>query len=172
MSPATSPGINRFRSNLRPPPGRQKGIVLVVGLVFLLVLTIIGVTSLRTTTLEQRMAGNMQQRTVAFQDAEAKIAMIINGLNGNASSLSTNDDCGTQTNPGDINPDVVASYHTCQQYIGTSVPGRLTNTAEGGQTSLLHFRIESESTTVGNADVTLQQGVYQRGPRSPAILEE
>lgn len=167
--------MNTRPSNLRPPPARQKGIVLVVGLVFLLVLTIIGVTSLRTTTLEQRMAGNMQQKTVAFQDAEAKIALVINGLNGNTSTLNTNDSCDSlnpDAYPDPVNPDVVSSYHTCQQYIGNSVPGRLTNTAEGGQTSLLHFRIESESTTVGNAEVTLQQGVYQRGPRSPAVLEE
>lgn len=156
-------------------PQRQSGIVLVVGLVFLLVLTIIGVTSLRTTTLEERMAGNLQQRTVAFQDAEAKIALVLKSLNSHQQNLSTNDTCASpdpSTFPPAVNPDVVSSYHTCEAYIGSSVPGRLTNSAEGGQTSLLHFRIESESTTVGNANVTLQQGVYQRGPRSPSILEE
>ncbi|MGA8260303.1 MAG: PilX N-terminal domain-containing pilus assembly protein [Arenicellales bacterium] len=156
-------------------PASQQGIVLVIGLVFLLVLTIIGITSLRTTTLEERMAGNLQQHTIAFQDAEAKIALVLNSLNGSQSTLSTDDSCAT-LNPGSypapVNPSVVTSYHTCDQYLGTSEPGRLTNTAEGSQTYLLHFRIESESTTAGHANVTLQQGIYQRGPRSPSILEE
>ena len=157
------------------PASSQRGIVLVVGLVFLLVLTIIGITSLRTTTLEERMAGNLQQHTVAFQDAEAKIALVLDSLNGDQSNLSTNDTCASldpSTYPAAVNPSMVSSYHTCEQFIGTSEPGRLTNTAEGSQTYLLHFRIESESTTVGHADATLQQGVYQRGPRSPSILEE
>jgi len=160
---------------MHPPPSRQRGIVLVVGLVFLLVLTIIGVTSLRTTTLEQRMAGNLQQRTVAFQDAEARISMLINLFNGNEENLSTNNNCSSVNpsyNLNPVNPGVVTSHKTCPEYVGSSDPGRLTNTAEGGQTSLLHFRIQGQSATVGNANVTVQQGVYQRGPRSPSILEE
>jgi type IV pilus assembly protein PilX len=167
--------MTRIRSFPSSSPQAQRGIVLVVGLVFLLVLTIIGVTSLRTTTLEERMAGNLQQRTVAFQDAEAKIALVLDSLNTGQYNLDTNESCSSldpSTYPPAVNPDVVSSYHTCEQFIGSSTPGRLTNTAEGSQTSLLHFRIESQSTTVGNANVTLQQGVYQRGPNAPSILEE
>lgn len=169
--------MKRHCRRMRPPPQRQHGIVLVVGLVFLLVLTIIGITSLRTTTLEQRMAGNLQQRTVAFQDAEARISLLINSLNASQTNLSTNDICDPDnidpdTDPDSVNTDVIASKHTCPEYIGNSDPGRLTDTAEGGQTALLHFRIESNAVTRGNAAVTLQQGVYQRGPRSPSILEE
>lgn len=159
-----------------PLPRRQKGIVLVVGLVFLLVLTIIGVTSLRTTTLEQRMAGNMQQRTLAFQDAEARISLLLNSLNSFQASLSTNDVCDLgnldpETNPSPTNPGLIGSHHTCPEYLGTSNPGRLTDTAEGDDVNLLHFRIESQSSTIGKATSTLQQGIYQRGP-SPGYLEE
>lgn len=161
-----------------PPPRRQQGIVLVVGLVFLLVLTIIGVTSLRTTTLQERMAGNLQQRTVAFQDAEARISRLIDSLNATSINLSTNDTCDEtnidpDTNPDSVNANAVSSYYTCPEYLGSATVGRLTDSAEGAQTSLLHFRIKSKSTTVGNATVTVQQGVYQRGPNaSPGILQE
>lgn len=162
--------------NISCSPVRQRGIVLVIGMIFLLVLTIIGVTSLRTTTLEQRMAGNMQQRTLAFQDAEARISVLLNDLNALQTSLSTNDVCNLsdldpETNPSPINPDLISSHHTCPEYLGNSNPGRLTDTAEGGEIHLLHFRIESASTTVGKANATLQQGIYQRGP-SPGYLEE
>lgn len=170
-----------IRRTAYPRVGRakQQGIVLVVGLVFLLVLTIIGITSLRTTTLEERMAGNLQQRTVAFQDAEARISRLINILNDKTASLSTNDNCGDgsnvnpDTNPDSVNTGAISSYYTCPEYVGTSTGGQLTDTAEGAQTSLLHFRIESKSTTVGNATVRIQQGVYQRGPNaSPGILQD
>ena len=48
----------------------QAGAVLVVGLIFLLILTLLGVTSMRATTLEERMAGNNYDRQIALQSAE------------------------------------------------------------------------------------------------------
>ncbi len=50
---------------------RQRGAVLVVGLLILLVMTILGVTAMQTTVMEERMAGNMRDRSLAFQAAEA-----------------------------------------------------------------------------------------------------
>lgn len=52
---------------------REKGAALVVSLILLLIMTIIGVTSLRTTTLEEKMAGNMRDKSLAFQAAEAAL---------------------------------------------------------------------------------------------------
>lgn len=53
--------------------GYQQGMVLVIGLIFLLLMTIIGVTSIQTTTLDERMAENLRNRNVAFQGAEAAL---------------------------------------------------------------------------------------------------
>ncbi|MDZ7841005.1 MAG: pilus assembly PilX N-terminal domain-containing protein [Gammaproteobacteria bacterium] len=165
--------IAAFKS--QPPPSRQDGIVLVVGLVFLLVLTIIGVTSLRTTTLEQRMAGNMQQRTVAFQDAETRIAMMIGNINSGSVVLSPGDDCSGASphdTPGAIN-DAIAYHLSCREFIGSTEQPRRTDTAFGGQTSLFHFRIRSESQTAGNAEVNIQQGgVYEGGSEGQGVLRE
>lgn len=61
--------IHRARSSLR----RERGAALVVALVFLLVMTVLGVTSMRTTTLQERMAGNLQDKNLAFQAAEAAL---------------------------------------------------------------------------------------------------
>lgn len=49
----------------------QRGAVLIVGLVLLLVVTLIGVSALRTTALQERMTGNLRQTNIAFQAAEA-----------------------------------------------------------------------------------------------------
>ncbi|WP_172452468.1 pilus assembly PilX family protein [Chromatium okenii] len=49
---------------------RQSGMVLVTGLIFLLLMTVLGMTSVQTTTLNERMASNANDRNVAFQAAE------------------------------------------------------------------------------------------------------
>lgn len=52
---------------------RQRGSALVVGLFILLVMTMIGVTGMQTTSMEEKMAGNMRDRNLAFQVAESAL---------------------------------------------------------------------------------------------------
>lgn len=52
---------------------RQQGVVLVVGMVFLLIMVLIGVSAIQTTTLDEKMAGNARDRSLAFQAAEAAL---------------------------------------------------------------------------------------------------
>lgn len=52
---------------------RQKGAVLVVGLLILLVMTLVGVTTMQTTRVEEKMAGNVRDRNMAFQAAESAL---------------------------------------------------------------------------------------------------
>jgi type IV pilus assembly protein PilX len=51
----------------------QRGAILVVSLMMLLLLTIIGVTAMNTVTMEERMAGNLRDANLAFQGAEAAL---------------------------------------------------------------------------------------------------
>lgn len=51
----------------------ERGAALVVGLVFLVVMTLIAVTAMQSTTLQERMAGNVRDRSLAFQAAEAAL---------------------------------------------------------------------------------------------------
>jgi type IV pilus assembly protein PilX len=52
------------------PATRQNGAALIIGLVLLISLTIVGISVLSTTSLEQRMAGNMTELNMAFNNAE------------------------------------------------------------------------------------------------------
>ena len=54
-------------------PARQSGVVLVTGLLFLLVVTIIAVTAANNSTLGMKMSGGMQDSYRSFQAAEAGI---------------------------------------------------------------------------------------------------
>lgn len=52
---------------------RQRGIVLMTGLIFLVMMTLLGVTAMQTTILEEKMAGNLRNENLAFQAAEAAL---------------------------------------------------------------------------------------------------
>jgi type IV pilus assembly protein PilX len=51
----------------------QRGAILIVSLLMLLVMTLIGVTAVSTTTLQEKMAGNNRQRQLAFQAASSAL---------------------------------------------------------------------------------------------------
>jgi len=64
---------------------QQRGAVLLVGLIMLLLLTIIGMASIRGTDLQERMAGNMRDRSLAFEAAETALRRgedTVSGLSG------------------------------------------------------------------------------------------
>ena len=52
---------------------KQRGIALFISLVLLLVLTIIGVSAVQTTSLEERMARNTNDSVLAFESAEVAL---------------------------------------------------------------------------------------------------
>jgi type IV pilus assembly protein PilX len=60
-----------MRKNLSKFPHHQRGAVLVVSLLMLLVMTILGVAAMQMTRFEERMAGNSRDINIAFQGAEA-----------------------------------------------------------------------------------------------------
>jgi len=66
--------MNHYRTTVRTSgPRRQRGVVLVVSLILLLVMTLLAVGAMRSSNLEERMAGNSQDASVALQAAEAAV---------------------------------------------------------------------------------------------------
>lgn len=56
----------------------QRGAILIIALVMLLVITMLGTGSLTSVTLEERMVSNMQSANKAFEGAEAALAQCEN----------------------------------------------------------------------------------------------
>ena len=54
-------------------PNDQRGITLIVALIFLGVLALLGITAAQVMSLEERMAGNARSKDLAFQAAEAAL---------------------------------------------------------------------------------------------------
>ena len=55
------------------PVKQQRGVVLVTGLIFLVILTMLGTSALQGTLLEEKMAGNLRDETLALQAAEVAL---------------------------------------------------------------------------------------------------
>lgn len=55
----------------------QKGAALVVGLIVLLIMTLLGVTSMSLTTTELKASGNMQTHNLAMQAAETATSVLM-----------------------------------------------------------------------------------------------
>jgi type IV pilus assembly protein PilX len=72
----------------------QSGAVLPISLIMVLLLTMIGVTGMQTTSLEEKMAGNMRDKNLAFQAAESALkeaeASLTTGLLTSFTAAGTN----------------------------------------------------------------------------------
>jgi type IV pilus assembly protein PilX len=64
--------VRKLNTPLRPV-ARQRGVVLIISLVLLLILTMISVTVARLQTVEERMAQNIHNRQLAMEAAEATL---------------------------------------------------------------------------------------------------
>lgn len=68
----------------------QKGAALVTSLMLLLILTVIGITAMQMTRMQERMAGNTRDLNLAFQGAEAALR---NGESLIKAQATKPDDC-------------------------------------------------------------------------------
>jgi len=68
--------------NISPLKTKQSGAVLIISLIMLILLTLIAVTGMQSTGLEEKMAGNTKDHNVAFQAAETALRGAENYLDG------------------------------------------------------------------------------------------
>jgi Tfp pilus assembly protein PilX len=55
---------------IQPPPQKQQGFVLIVAMLILLLMTILGVSASQSGLLNERQAGNVRDRALAFESSE------------------------------------------------------------------------------------------------------
>ena len=59
---------------------KQQGVTLFIGLIFLIMLSLLGINAAQMSTLEERMSGNVRSRDLAFQAAEAALKHVEQNL--------------------------------------------------------------------------------------------
>ena len=128
-----------------------------MALVILLILTILGVTAMSTSSLEQKMAGNIQDLTRAFQAAESGVDRILD----NTTSFDT-------SNPTSSNYSFDSGKSgstTVTPALIQITPGSTRGRKSCGVTSCSTAHINLTSNGVlGNARYTVHQGVTQSAP--------
>ena len=170
-------------------PGSQRGAVLIVALVLLLVLTVLGTASIRDTTMEERMAGNFRDRSAALEAAESALrtgeagvsnttvfaTMAFDGTGGTheVTQASTSVDPGTASNYGLTVPSSVLTYsgkllvdQVPQYYVeklpAIAMPG--SNLAIGTQNQppkVHHYRVTAKGYGISpNTEVVLQSTYF------------
>ncbi len=141
-------------------PRRQSGTVLIVAMILLVVLTLLGVTAMNTTSLEEKMASNAQEQVHAFQAAETGLSQ---AFNDNA-AYDIAGTCGV----GDVtSTDFAGSSNDltyCTNFMGFSPPppGSLYS-ATSFQAA--HFNFRSTGTSGSSLSATLNGGAYQIAPK-------
>jgi type IV pilus assembly protein PilX len=106
------------------PLRRQRGAVLIVSLLILLVMTIIGITAMQSTTLQERMAGNARDRNLALQAAESGLkdaTDLIEGLANTAAFTGSQGLYGTADTVPD--PFVSSSWSDSKSRAGKEITG-------------------------------------------------
>ena len=141
---------------------KQRGAVLVVGLILLMILTVLGISGMTTATLELTMAGNAQFYQQAFQAAETGIAIAI-ARGGFDAAIGGAGIVLPRTALGDGSSSVQA-ITTFQ--IATPIPDRAFSLGIGadGTVQAYHFDVVAEGSGPRNATSTHTQSFYIVGP--------
>lgn len=142
----------------------QNGAALIVGLVLLLVLTLLAVSTMRTAALELLMAGNAQNRETAFRLAEAGIA---DAISRPVSGFPATDGWSTSFGPIALaNPDVRGSYDADISYLGVStLPSYGMYSVSDYE--FVAFQIDATGRSDRGARSLQSQGVVRAVPRGP-----
>ncbi len=139
------------------PPSlpNQRGMALIMALVILLILTILGVTAMTTSSLEEKMSGNIQEQNRAFQAAESGINKVLvdpNALVPNGSYAPT---------PYTFDGGKSGTAAVKVKFLEFSVPRRRPCPAcfSAKEFQSANFDIASTGTTITNAKSVNSQGV-------------
>lgn len=110
------------------PIGRsgQTGMALIVSLVFLLLLTLLGVSSMQNASLQEKMAGSVSLRNLSFQTAEAVLRLGESSIQNPTFTLAV-----CNNNPTCLPPPESAKVTSTGVYTGTGASSGLPWLAAG-----------------------------------------
>lgn len=136
----------------------QQGAALVMALVILLILTLLGVTAMGTSSLEEKMAGNIQEATRAFEAGESGLNKALNEegtLNINVATTKNYSFDSDKSGKAEV---VTKFVQYSQAKRGSGYGSNYNNVANFDQTST--------GTTITGAKSVIHQGIAQTLPSS------
>lgn len=170
--------------SVHPAARRQAGATLVVALILLMVMTILGIASMGTTGLEEKMAANSQEVYRALQAADAGITQAYASIT--ATNYSTPSEGGSlQLKTGASTTPAGACYTF--RYLGDYTPptqaGGMDQTKQAWYfdvQSVGYNQVDTSGTCTGSANsfgnastrtasTTVNGGLYQIAPETPYV---
>lgn len=140
---------------------QQSGAVLIISLIMLLVMTIIGVTAMRSSTLEEKMAANTMNYNITFHAAESAIENALDDTTSLVQAIVTNSPVSVDLDVGDSsitsNADVT--------YLGSGIA--LGFSLGQNASAFSSYRFDATGTASranSGANVSMSQGVRRIGP--------
>jgi Tfp pilus assembly protein PilX len=176
--------MQRDLTSLLPGRHQQRGATLVVALILLMVMTILGIASMGTTGLEEKMAANSQEVFRALQAADAGITQAYASIN--ATNYSTPTEGGSlQLKTGSSTTPAGACYTF--RYLGDFTPptqaGGMDQTKQAWYfdvQSIGYNQVDTSGNCTGSANSfgnattrtassTVNGGLYQIAPETPYV---
>ena len=101
---------------------RQQGVVLVIALIMLMLVTLVTVSSMTVNVQQEKMAGNVRDRDLAFQAGESAVLYCLNKVKSDAAWITANKKTPTVA-PTATHWDAAATWTTSGGATGsTTVP--------------------------------------------------
>ena len=137
----------------------QRGAALVVGLIGLLVLTLLGTAGMHMTSLELKIAGNMQNRNKVFQAANSMLDLVFYSSGAAPERMFFN----TET-PQSFGPVVIGETSSTAAGTFTSRGSGIKCPGNSLRVTCNFYRLTTKSThTASKASSTQVLGLYKQG---------
>lgn len=148
---------------------KQKGAVLIVSLMLLVVLTMLGISALNSTKFETRMSANTAEYNRIFQAAEIGIAIPRGYPNATLTGIMELEvGYGKKGFEEETTPEILKGYKAA--YSTRRVPGDFSSPSSGNTEKIVYFTVESkgayadESGDSGVIQVDLNGGMWMPKP--------
>jgi len=153
--------INVSRSMPVHVSSKQTGAVLIMSMLMLLVMTLIGITTMNTATLEEKMSANSMNNNISLQASESAVDAALADTNNLVLALNSSTPISVTTNLGTSGVTSVASI----TYIGSTIAPGFSFGNNQGTFSTYQFEAEGTGAVpAANATSVTVQGIYRIGP--------
>lgn len=155
-----------FTSHTITGAKKQQGIVLVVSLLILIVMTVLSVSMLSTSALEEHMASNLQSHNTTFQAAESCVRTALQPTSEVARQSAA---LALDINPSTITTPIKCTFDnkTIPAQVDFSVPSPSSGMISGfttGGIKIYPLTLSSTSILVSGTTSTVQEVIQQIGP--------
>jgi len=140
----------------------QRGAVLLMSLIIMVVMTVISLSLMGNSTMEERMAANNMNKKLTFHASESASLIAIQDTAALSDAIVTGTDITKTINTGDSSIDTTVNLH----YEGDAIPsGWSMGENEGSFVAYTVKALATGTKTNAHATSTTAQGIQRIGPK-------